>query len=129
MLDRIEVLMAEVKQATDHVAHDLRTPLARMRRRLEKAYNKQREADCDQSLIGDTMADLEGVLGMFASLTRISQIEAYDRIAAFRSVNLVEIASEVVELCDAAAEDKGVHLGVLGHQRVLVAGDRDLLFE
>ena len=79
--------------------------------------------------VGDTMADLEGVLSMFTSLTRISQIEAYDRTAAFRSVNLVEIASEVVELFDAAAEDKGVHLKVVKHQPVLVTGDRDLLFD
>jgi signal transduction histidine kinase len=66
---------------------------------------------------------------MFASLTRISQIEAYDRIAAFRSVNLVEIANEVVELFDAAAEDKGGHLKVVGDPSVLAAGDRDLLFD
>jgi signal transduction histidine kinase len=100
-----------------------------MRGRLEKAYNKQRDGDYDQSLIGDTMADLEGVLRMFSSLTRISQIEAYDRTAAFRSVNLVEIASEVVELFDAAAEDKGGHLKVVGDRSVLATGDRDLLFD
>jgi signal transduction histidine kinase len=129
MLDRIEGLMGEVKQVIDNVAHDLRTPLAHMRGRLEKAYASPRDGAHDQSLIGDTMADLDSVLRMFASLMRISQIEANDRTAAFRAVNLASIAREVVELFDAAAEEKGVRLGVVADQPVLVTGDRDLLFD
>jgi signal transduction histidine kinase len=129
MLDRIESLMGEVKQVTDNVAHDLRTPLARIRGRLEKGYNRPRNGDEDQSLIGDTITDLDGVMRMFASLMRISQIEANDRTAAFRTVNLTEIASDVVELFDAAAEVKGGKLQAVGDQQVLVAGDKDLLFD
>ena len=129
MLERIESLMAEVKQVSDNVAHDLRTPLARMRGRLEKASIEKGAFDHDQALISETMADLDDVLRMFSSLTRISQIEAANQTAGFRTVNLSEIATEVAELFDAAAEGKGGRVEVSGANVVHINADRDLLFD
>jgi signal transduction histidine kinase len=129
MLERIETLMAEVKQVSENVAHDLRTPLARMRGRLEKASIEKNAPDHDQSLISETMADLDDVLRMFSSLTRISQIEAANQTAAFRMVNLGEIATEVAELFDAAAESKGGRVKVFGDKTARIRADRDLLFD
>jgi signal transduction histidine kinase len=129
MLERIESLMAEVKQVSDNVAHDLRTPLTRVRGRLEKASAVIRDPDFDRALIHETIADLDDVLRIFSSLTRISQIETADRTAAFRVIDLGDVAAQVAELFDAAAEEKEMHLDLVSKKPVFVTADRDLLFE
>ena len=129
MLDRIEELMESVHQVSDNIAHDLRTPLARTRGRLERAYNRNLDLSQYHSLIGDVIAELDEGLRTFSSLLRISQIEVRDRPAAFGNIDLSEPACEVAELFDAAAEEKGIKLWVSGKEAVSVRGDHDLLFD
>jgi signal transduction histidine kinase len=129
MLDRIEFLMGEVKQVGDSIAHDLRTPLTRMRARLERASLRPRNAEDDQALLASTIVDLDDVLRMFRALTRISQIEASTQANTLRTLDLSLVAREVAELFDAAAEERGSRLEIGGNEPIEILGDRDLLFD
>jgi signal transduction histidine kinase len=130
MLDEIERLMNEVKAAGDAIAHDLRTPLARLRGRLERARDdERREADELRTDIDCAISQLDELVHTMQALLRLGAIEQGQRQAAFATLDLAETAHEVGELYAPLAEDRGVTLTVRAADRSLVLGDRGLLFE
>ncbi|WP_309603877.1 ATP-binding protein [Phenylobacterium sp.] len=124
MLDRIAGLMESLKQVSSDIAHDMRTPLTRLRQKLEAGLAAP--AERGQALEG-ALGDLDSILDTFAGLLRIAQIEGGARRAAFRPGDLAAIAATVVEAFAPSAEDAHQTLRLEAAGPVPVIGDPELL--
>ncbi len=106
MLERIETLMASVRQVSDNIAHDLRTPLTRLRNKLELLKNELADGAA-RTLAEETIADADEMLTTFNALLRIARIESGSRRAGFGPVNLVPLIEDLVELYEPVAAERG----------------------
>jgi signal transduction histidine kinase len=129
MLDEIEALVQSMAGAGDDIAHDLRTPLTRVRVGLERARQSARSVEELRAAVDHAIVGLDQSLAIITALLRITEIEHSRRLAAFSQVALGDLVREVGELYEPIAEDKGVVLTVGAQEDVVVRGDRDLLFE
>jgi signal transduction histidine kinase len=129
MLGEIETLIQEIAGIGDNIAHDLRTPLTRVRVRLERGRERAATLDELRAVADQAIAGLDQSLTIITALLRIAEIEHSRRLEGFSQVRLAPLVSEVGDLYEPIAEDKGVTLRVDAADEATVHGDRDLLFE
>jgi signal transduction histidine kinase len=134
MLDRIDNLMAGVRGVSDAIAHDLRTPIARARAKMEEALAsapRVRSADGDalKTALEQGITDLDNITRIFNALLRIAEAEAGSRRAAFAPLDLVPVLEDAAEFYAVAAEARGQTLETALPASLPLVGDRDLLLQ
>lgn len=127
MLDRLDVLMDSLKQVSNDIAHDLRTPLSRLKQNLDETARGAATKDEMRTGILNATLQVDEILATFSALLRIAQIEAGTRRAGFAPVNLSELTMLLVSDYMAVAEDRGQAIRTVVEASVWIEGDRDLL--
>lgn len=130
MLEEIERLMSEVKGVCDSIAHDLRTPLTRLRSQLHRMHREAADDSAHEATIGQAIQDVDSLLDRFRALLRISELEDMHRRAGFTEVHLASTLDHVREIYTPLAEDKHITFTFEVAPNVpTVRGDPNLLLE
>lgn len=127
MLERIEQLMHGLEEVSDNIAHDLKTPLTRLRGRVEAALRQEPCADAYRDALETTLDECDRLIATFNALMMIARAEAGHAGVVFSTVELSAVARDVVELYEPVAEEAGVPLTLDAPAPAAIEGNRELI--